>query len=94
LIKQVKKTDNGVKINFFGAVQKQQIVTMVQNCSTGKCECMSDDTKAKIKDIGVIGEDGNVELNLRGDLSTAEIQDAISKSKIINKGVTLEKLHS
>lgn len=82
--KNVFKTGDGVKINFVGDVQKQNIVTMVQNCSTGKCECMSDDTKAKIKDMKVAGTDGDVELNLEGDLSVEEIQTALSKSKVIN----------
>jgi len=82
--KKVLKTGEGVKINFLGGVQKQNIVTMVQNCSTGKCECMSDDTKAKIKDMQVSGEDGDVKLDLKGDISVEEIQDALAKSKVIN----------
>ena len=82
--KKVSKTDNGVKINFLGAVQKQNIVTMVQNCSTGQCECMSDTTKEKIKDMQVLGADGDVELKLDGDVSVAEIEDALKKSKVLN----------
>ena len=82
--KKVFKTDAGVKINFTGAVVKQNIVTMVENCSTGACECMSDDTKAKIKDMKVSGEDGDVALNLEGDVSIEEIQAALAKSKVIN----------
>ena len=82
--KNVSKTDNGVKINFLGSVEKQNIVTMVQNCSTGQCECMSDATKAKIQDMQVDGEDGNVELSLEGEISVDEIQEALAKSKVIN----------
>jgi hypothetical protein len=82
--KNISKTASGVKINFLGSVAKQNIVTMVQNCSTGKCECMSDDTKAKIKDMQVDGKDGNVELSLEGDISVEEIQDALAKSKVLN----------
>jgi arsenate reductase len=85
--KNVSKTQNGVKINFLGAVEKQNIVTMIQNCSTGKCECMSDDTKEKIKDMRVEGDDGNVELSLEGDISVEEIESALSKSKVLNKKV-------
>ncbi|SFV70433.1 hypothetical protein MNB_SM-5-1251 [hydrothermal vent metagenome] len=83
--KKVSKTDKGVKINFLGEVQKENIVTMVQNCSTGKCECMSDATKAKIKDMKVHGEDGDVNLALEGDISVDEINEALAKSKVINK---------
>jgi len=82
--KKVFKVDEGVKINFTGAVEKQNIASMVQNCSTGQCECMSDETKAKVKDMQVSGEDGNVELKLSGDVSVEEIQAALAKSKIIN----------
>jgi len=82
--KNVSKTNSGIKINFLGAVQKQNIVTMVQNCSTGACECMSDDTKAKIKDMKVDGVDGDVKLSLDGELSVEEIEAALAKSKVIN----------
>jgi arsenate reductase len=85
--KSISKTKSGVKINFLGAVEKQNIVTMIQNCSTGKCECMSDDTKEKIKDMRVEGDDGNVELSLEGDISVEEIQNALNKSKVLNKKV-------
>jgi len=82
--KDVFKTGKGVKINFTGVVQKQQIVKMVENCSTGACECMSDETKKKITNMQVDGEDGNVELNLSGDIAKEEIEKALAKSKVLN----------
>ena len=82
--KNVTKTNSGVKINFVGSVVKQNIVTMVQNCATGQCECMSDTTKSKIKNMEVSGEDGDVKLQLEGDISTQEIEEALAKSKVIN----------
>jgi len=83
--KNVFSTNNGVNIKFSGEVKKQNIVTMVQNCSTGKCECMSDTTKAKIKDMKVDGVDGDVSLKLSGDISTQEIEEALAKSKVLNQ---------
>lgn len=83
--KNVFKTGNGVKINFTGGVQKQNIVTMVQNCSTGACECMSDETKAKVTNMEVQGKDGDVELSLDGDVSVEEIQAALAKSKVLEE---------
>ena len=83
--KNVFKTGSGVKINFTGGVQKQNIVTMVENCSTGACECMSDETKAKITNMQVEGKDGDVELNLDGDVSVEEIQAALAKSKVLKE---------
>ena len=82
--KFVNKMNNGVKISFTGEVKKQNIVTMVENCSTGKCECMSDETKKKIEGMSVTGIDGNVELELNGDISKEEIEQALSNSKILN----------
>ncbi len=83
--KKVEKTNQGVKINFTGVVQKQQIVKMVENCATGQCECMSDDTKKKIKDMNVDGKDGDVSLSLTGDVAKEEIEAALKRSKVLNK---------
>ena len=82
--KDIKKISNGVKINFTRNIKKDDIVTIVQNCSQGKCECMSETTKSKIKDMQVDGSDGDVVLKLEGDISVGEIQEAISRSKVIN----------
>ena len=83
--KNVFKIANGVKINFTGVVEKQQIVKMVENCATGQCECMSDETKKKIINMQVDGKDGNVELKLTGDVAKEEIEKALAKSKVLNK---------
>jgi len=82
--KNVFKTDQGVKISFTGVVEKQNIVKMVENCQTGQCECMSDETKAKITDMKVSGEDGDVALELSGEVSKEEIEAALERSKVIN----------
>ena len=82
--KNVLKTNQGVKISFTGAVEKQSIVKMVENCATGQCECMSDETKAKIKNMEVSGKDGDVALELSGDVSKEEIEAALERSKVIN----------
>ena len=83
--KNVFKTKEGVKISFSGEVQKQNIVKMVENCATGQCECMSDETKAKINNMEVSGSDGEVNLELTGDVSKEEIEEALTKSKVINE---------
>ncbi len=82
--KDVSKTSSGVNIKFSGAVKKESVVKMVQNCKTGTCECMSDDTKKKIKDMQVSGEDGEVLLELSGEVEKSEIEAALAKSKVIN----------
>ena len=82
--RDVFKIESGVKINFTKGSRKQNIVTMVENCSTGKCECMSDETKKKIEGITVSGEDGNVDIDISGAISKDEIEEALAKSKVIN----------
>jgi hypothetical protein len=82
--KNVLKTGQGVKISFTGTVQKQNIVKMVENCQTGQCECMSDETIAKIKGMEVSGQDGDVALELSGELTAEEIEAALAKSKVLN----------
>jgi hypothetical protein len=81
--KNVLKTGDGVKISFKGEVEKDQIVKMVQNCSTGQCECMNDETKQKITNMQVGGTDGDVTLDLTGDVAKEEIETALAKSKVL-----------
>ncbi len=78
------QTQNGVVIDFSGAIAKETVFTMVENCKTGQCECMSEETKAKVKDMQVSGEDGNVTLELSGEVSKEEIEVALQRSKVID----------
>ncbi len=82
--KRVFSLKDGVNISFTGEVRKENIVKMVQNCQTGKCGCMSDETKQKIKNIDISGEDGDVNIILSGSILKEEIEEAIEKSKVIN----------
>ena len=82
--KNVLKTNQGVKISFTGAVEKKNIITMVENCKTGSCECMTDETKKKISNMDVSGKDGEVHLDLSGEVSKEEIEAALARSKVIN----------
>lgn len=81
---EVTAQNGGVKITFTGGVAKQNVVEMVQRCQSGKCDCMSDEAKAKIEGLEVTGEDGSVELAIHGDLSVETIENAVSKSPLIN----------
>lgn len=82
--KTVTKAAKGVNISFVGEVKKENIVSMVQNCQQGQCECMSDETKQKIQNMEISGQDGDVELLLTGDVTTDEIKTALAKSKVLN----------
>lgn len=82
--KNVQQINDGVKISFTGDVKKQNITQIVQNCSSGKCECMNTDMKKKISNMEVDGDDGNISLNISGDITKEEIEDALSKSKVLH----------
>ncbi len=82
--KHVSKTNQGIKINFTGKVEKQHIVKMVENCATGTCECMSDETKKKITNMEISGKDGDVALDLSGEISKEEIEAALANSKVLS----------
>jgi len=82
--RDVQTTNKGVGINFSTGIKKNNIVSMVENCSTGKCDCMSDDTKRKINKIEVLGEDDNVYLDLSGTISKEEIEEALKKSTMLH----------
>jgi hypothetical protein len=82
--RQVFKTFEGVKISFTGEVEKKNIAKMIENCATGQCECMNDETKKKITNMEVSGKDGDVSLALSGDISKEEIEEALSKSTVLN----------
>lgn len=81
--KEVNKTQTGVKISFTGEVKKENILEIVKNCATGQCECMSNETKKRIENMKVTGEDGEVELKLIGDIAKDEIETALKKSKVL-----------
>ncbi len=82
--KIVTKSADGVSVKLTGFVTKEQVEAMVGNCKSGGCECMSDTTKGKIEDIQISGKDGEVTLAISGNIGKEEIQEALSKSKILN----------
>jgi len=80
--KEVSKTNTGVNINFTGSqAKKQNVVSMVENCKTGSCTCMPKTTKEKIKNMKVEGKNGDVNLNLTGDISVEEIESALKNKE-------------
>jgi len=85
ITKNVFKTGAGVKVAFSGAITKESVVKMVENCATGQCECMSDESKEKVKEMTVSGSDGDVAIDLIGEgLTKEEIVAAVERSKVIN----------
>ena len=81
---EVTKQFSGIRVAFTGAVEKQNVVSMVQRCQGGQCDCMSDASKKKIEGLEVSGEDGNVALTIKGDIAVEEIEAALKKSPLLN----------
>lgn len=80
---EVTKQLSGIRVTFTGAVEKQNVVSMVQRCQGGQCDCMSEASKKKIEGLEVSGEDGNVQLTISGDLDVGEIEAALKKSPVL-----------
>ena len=74
---------NGVNITFSGGVAKQNVVSMVERCQSGKCDCMSESEKKKIEKIEVSTQDGQVKLAISGDVDLQAIEAAVAKSPLI-----------
>jgi hypothetical protein len=81
---EVTKQISGIKVAFTGGVEKQSVVSMVERCQGGRCDCMSDEAKKKIEGLEVSGSDGKVELNISGDLEVEAIEAALKKSPLLN----------
>ncbi|MCX7759860.1 MAG: hypothetical protein N2Z81_01625 [Hydrogenothermaceae bacterium] len=82
-VSQVKKTDEGVLIELIDSeVSKEKLEEMITNCQTGRCECMTEETKKKITFIELRLIDGKPAIQIKGDVSKEEIESAMSKSKV------------
>jgi len=81
---EVTKNLSGIRVAFSGDVEKQNVVSMVQRCQGGQCDCMSDESKKKIEGLEVSGEDGNVTLSIKGNVDVEEIKAALKKSPLLN----------
>lgn len=81
--KNVFKTQDGVNIKFTGSVEKKSVVSMIESCSSGECDCDCDPELFKrIEGMDVSGEDGDVTIGLKGNISADEISEAVGKCDI------------
>ena len=50
----IKNLENGVLVELNSAeVKKSDMEKSIKNCNTGKCDCLSDSQKARIKNISL-----------------------------------------
>ncbi|MEJ5172097.1 MAG: hypothetical protein WHT47_00085 [Hydrogenothermaceae bacterium] len=80
-VAQVKKTGEGVLIEVNDSeVSKEKLEEMITSCQTGRCDCMTEETKKKITFIELRFTDGKPAIQIKGDVSKEEIESAMSKS--------------
>ena len=81
-VSQVKSTEEGVIIEVVDeTVDANKVKEVVENCQTGKCDCMSEETKAKVTFMDFRVENGKPVIEIKGEISEEEIKEAVSRSK-------------
>ncbi len=81
-VSEVRKMKEGVVIEVKdSSVEAQKVKEIVENCQTGRCDCMSEEVKQKVKFIDFKAEKGRVAIEIKGDLTEEEIKEAMSRSK-------------
>lgn len=81
-VSEVKKTDEGVVIEVKdNTVNPEKVKEIVDNCQTGKCDCMSEEVKQKVQFIDFKAENGKVAIEIKGDLTEEDIKEAMARSK-------------
>lgn len=80
-VSEVKKSSEGVLVNITAAdVRVEKLEEMVVSCQTGACDCMSPEIKQKITGMEITNTDGKLSLSIKGDVSEADIAEAMAKS--------------
>lgn len=81
-VSEVKQKEDGVIVQVVeDNISIEKVEEIVNNCKTGQCDCMSDTTKQKVKFIQVKLVNGKPAIEIDGDITQKEIEEAISKSK-------------
>jgi hypothetical protein len=78
----IKNLENGVLVELNSAeVKKSDMEKSIENCNAGKCDCLSDSQKARIKSISLKeGDFGSLTVEIEGDIDKEEIKQAMEKA--------------
>ncbi|GAB6072124.1 hypothetical protein JCM14244_05010 [Venenivibrio stagnispumantis] len=81
-VSEVKKTEEGVVIEIKdNTVEAEKVKEIVENCQTGKCDCMTEEMKQKVQFMDFKAEKGKIAIEIKGDLTEQEIKEAMARSK-------------
>ncbi len=83
-VSEVMRTEGGVRVEITSREQgvDQAVAAMVENCSQGKCNCMTEETKKKITSMEFQKVDGRAAIAIQGTVSVDEIKAAMERSKV------------
>ena len=78
----IKNLENGVLVELNSAeVKKSDMEKSIENCNTGKCDCLSESQKERIKSISLKeGDFGKLSVEIEGDIDKEEIKQAMEKA--------------
>ena len=82
-ISTVKKTDDGVVIEIDSRVESDiaAVQKMVENCATGKCDCMTTEVKNKVSSMKFEPMiNGNYGIKINGSVTVRDIHETIDRS--------------
>lgn len=85
-ISEVREKEDGVIVQVVEeSVSIAQVEEIVENCKTGRCDCMTESTKQKVEFIQVKLVDNKPAIEIKGKVSKEEIEEALSRCKKIIK---------
>ncbi len=74
----LQKTDAGVEVRVQGDVRKEKIDEMISGCATGSHSCCGPDFFARVSGIDVGGQDGDVSIHVKGEVTEEMIQQNLA----------------
>lgn len=77
---KLEKTAEGVAVHVDKSVDPQKVFAMVESCQTGRCDCLSEEVKAKVSAMEVSQGAAGTTIRIRGTVSEEEIQAAMGRS--------------
>ncbi|RZD17364.1 MAG: hypothetical protein EVJ46_03810 [Candidatus Acididesulfobacter guangdongensis] len=78
----IKDLDGGVLIELNSSeIKKSDMEKSIENCNTGKCDCLSKSQKERIESISLKEDsDGKLSIEIKGDVNKDEIKTTMEKA--------------
>ncbi|WP_123102541.1 hypothetical protein [Acidithiobacillus sulfuriphilus] len=76
----LEKTAEGIAVHVDKSVDPKKVFAMVESCQTGRCDCMSEEVKAKVSAMEVSQGTEGTTIRIHGTVSEEEIQEVMGRS--------------